>query len=108
MGFLLWTVYNSSQRVSWYEHLINPHNEEALLLLELAARQTHVKVLVFDSLGNRVVDWFEFANNFCLGEFADRLCELRADQTPGDFVAAQADFQREHDIEELLQSEPGS
>jgi hypothetical protein len=100
--FLLWRVAADSTVESVHEELVNPNHVEALKDLYLLTNQTHLKALIINSQTSKVVDWFEFENNFGFDRPLDLAMKFESEHEFADFEAAMEEFQERYSIGELL------
>jgi hypothetical protein len=99
---LLWSVRDRRKRVMGYEQFWNPNEEWTIRVLSELAQQTHLKAVVRDSLSGETVDWFEVESNFGMDAFVSSMAACVGHEPQGDFLMAQQQSMRDHDINALL------
>jgi len=98
---LLWTAeYDQGRRAS-YELFLDPHEMETIKLLSSLSQQTHLKVIVCDSLNERVKGRIEYENEFGIEQVTMAVIKSIAHEPDGDFELAKEQFRREQSIESL-------
>lgn len=100
--FLLYQVLAAGKKVCVYESYLNPHQEGAVALLAGWGRQTHLKVILVDSLSSEVEGFFEIENTFDISDLLHAAQMVAASEPDADFDAAQRDFTGEYSVEDLL------
>ena len=100
--FLVWTVAQDSPNETQYEQFLNPNSIEAIRLLSAAGLQSHLKVVIVDTLSSAVLDYFEFENVYGF----DRVVEVAASsighEPVSDFALAQQEVVSQYSMEDLL------
>jgi hypothetical protein len=102
VAFCLWTTVKGSLDGPYWEQFLNPHHPGTIELLQQVGAQTHLKVLIIDSLTSEVVNWFEFENVYGFDRMANGLRLIATRSPPGDFERAQQAFMDENSVEDLL------
>jgi len=99
---LILLVHDPEQVYTLYEVFFNPFRKGGMNLLSRWSCQTHLKVILFDSDTDTVRRWFEFDNNFGIGQFMDTAQSLAETSPEGDFQLAQQEFMAMHNMSDLL------
>ena len=104
--FLLWWLRSprSDEPCAMFESTLNPHDESHLTDYRELARQTHWHVFVI-APGPKVLDMYEFENEFGLGDALHFAVESSARFPCIDFDAAKAEYQDKYSTRELFDME---
>lgn len=105
IAFILWSVSSVNGHVVDYEQLLNPFNPETIELVSAAARQSHLKVVILDSVQSKTEGFLEFDTNFGLDKCASMLAEIRRSHPPANFARTRSAFFAEFSLEELKDTE---
>lgn len=103
VAFIVWQIAVGSPHQIAVDHYINPQNAASISLLADAGRQTHFKLLIMNNKTSVVTAFVDFENTFELGEFAESISQLSADQSVGDFRAASQYVMGNMSVTELLE-----
>lgn len=101
IGYIVWSVSSRRGHVVDYEHTLNPFEPKTIDLLDRVADQAFVKVLIIDSTGGEVVGFYEFKNNFRLGDFSSGLSMIASQRPAADFALTQTAMRAEFSLEDL-------
>lgn len=101
--FMAWFLPRSRYERSpvMYGELANPCDSRCIPLLEIAAEQTHLHVLLF-STNSEFIRAIEVPNVYRLGELAAAAREASEEMPVTDYAAAQDEFHNQFDISILL------
>jgi hypothetical protein len=102
LAVFIWCIGNEGRELVKMEQLLNPFG--SLVLLERAARQTELKVVIGDNQTGEVTGFVAIANNYDFAEFLESMRDAVDRSTPCDFKAAQRAFLREFTVESLMSS----
>jgi hypothetical protein len=102
VAFALFTIYDGEEYNSAYELYLNPYEGDTLKLLSSAGLQSHFKVVIYDTVQNRLVQLLEFENVYRFGEFSDGLAEIAEREPCGDFQRAQGELMQRYSMDDLL------
>ena len=101
IAFVIWTVSSDGRHIVDYEHPLNPFHADTIEMLSALGRQTHLKVVILDSIDSEVVGFYELDNNFRFDRLAAGLSKLIRQEPVADFSATQAALRREFSLEQL-------
>jgi hypothetical protein len=101
--FLVFSVFNDSERLAAYEMFLNPFETGAIDLLTDLARQSHIKVLLHDSDCDEIRGFYEFENNLSIDKFVDSVNLITRGRSPGDFELAKSEFMDRYSLEDMLE-----
>ena len=96
---LLWTAHYGPEKTTTYELFLDPHEMETIKLLSSLSQQTHLKVIVCDSLNERMKGWIECENKFDIEQVTMGVIQSIAHEPEGDFELAKEQSRREQSIE---------
>lgn len=102
IAYIIWGISSSEGDVGGYEQMLNPFNIETIQLISGVAQQTHLKVLMVNSLNGEVVGFYEIANTFDLDQLAAGIGQNIGNEPVADFAATQAALHREFSLEDLM------
>ena len=102
VAFALFTVYDGEEYNSAYELYLNPYEGDTLKLLSSASLQSHFKVVIYDTVQNRLVQLLEFENVYRFDEFSEGLAEIAEHEPRGDFQQAQGELKQRYSMDDLL------
>jgi len=102
--FLLFYIPHpvSHEPLITYEVTLDPHNPELLMPFRDLAQQSHWHVFILDSNGEER-RWFEFQNNFRLGEAIQNTLQVAKDIPTMNFNLAKDHYELLYSVEDLLQ-----
>ena len=100
---LIFVVHDPTQIHTLYEVFLNPYRQGPIDLLSRWSRQTHLKVILFDSDNDVVRRWFEFDNNYGINEFLATTLSCVHTELEGDFHLARQEFMATHSMNDLLE-----
>ena len=86
-----------------YEKMVNPKDPNHLSIYEALAKQQYWHVIMADDSG-KVVNFFEFKNNYGLAEALIQVANVCMDRTVTDFMAAKQEYQNTYSIDTLIDS----
>jgi hypothetical protein len=91
----------NGQKVT-YENVVNPKDEEQVSIYRQLAEQKYWHVVIADDQGE-VINFFEFTNHYGLSDALKKLQQVCSELHVSDFMAAKAEYQTTHSVDELLE-----
>ena len=85
-----------------YENTINPKDRQQLAIYEQLSRQRYWHVIIADDLGE-VINFFEFPNEYGLGETLQQVDNACENMQVTDFMSAKSEYESKYSIEQLLE-----
>ena len=85
-----------------YENTINPKDRQQLAIYEQLSRQRYWHVIIADDLGE-VTNFFEFPNEYGLGETLQQVDNACENMQVTDFMSAKSEYESRYSIEQLLE-----
>lgn len=101
IAYIIWAVSSRQGHVVDYEHTLNPFEMGTIRLISGVAQQTHLKVLIVDSISSEVVGFVEIDNTYDMGKLAAGIAETVGNEPVADYRATQAAMRAEFSLEDL-------
>lgn len=104
-GPVYWLLFYFSEHAGEgkviYEYVVNPKDPAQLSDFEQLANQKYWHVVIADDRGE-VINFFEFINNYGLGDAVRQVKSVCAKMYVSDFMQAKAEYLNNYSIDELL------
>lgn len=84
-----------------YENTVNPKDDQQLLIYKQLSQQKYWHVVIADDMG-RVVNFFEFPNQYDLADTINHLESACKNMEVTNFMAAKAEYESGYSIDQLL------
>ncbi len=107
VAMVIWRLARGQKTLVQYEHYLDPLNEPTRRLLRRIEAQPRLKLVMRDNRTGETTGFWEFDNNFTLGEFADRLAQAVVGMVAGPFSQRVAEVQRTYRVEDLIAAAKG-
>ena len=101
IGYIIWAVSSRRGHVVDYEHTLNPYDQGTIKLLSAVAKQSHIKVLVIDSISGQVVGFYELPNIFEFGKLAKGIAMITDNTPEANFAITQRALSAEFSLNDL-------
>lgn len=85
-----------------YENTINPKDHQQLSIYEQFANQRYWHVVIGDDSGE-IANFFEFPNEYGLGETLEQVGSVCESMEVTDFMSAKAEYENRYSIDHLLE-----
>ncbi len=85
-----------------YENTINPKDHQQLSIYEQFSSQRYWHVVIADDSGE-VVNFFEFPNEYGLGDTLEQIDNVCRNMQVTDFMSAKAEYEHRYSIDQLLE-----
>jgi len=102
VGIVLWRIAKGPETKAVYEHYLDPLHEPTRRMLQRIETQSRLKVVIRDNRSGETTGFWEFDNNFAMGEFAATIAQAVAGMTAGPFDHRIHLVQRDYPIEDLM------
>lgn len=102
LPMVMWRFVRGSETFMHREHYIDAMHEPARAMLRKIEAQLRLKVVLRDNRSGETTGFWEFDNNFEMGEVAEKMAKACAGLRTGPFDERIALVQREYSIEALI------
>jgi hypothetical protein len=102
VGIVLWRLAQGSETKAVYEHYLDPLHEPTRRMLQRVETQSRLKVVMRDNRSGETTGFWEFDNNYSMGDFAATVAQAVAGMTAGPFDQRIQLVQRDYPIEQLM------
>lgn len=98
----LWHLLDAGQSLCVYEHFFDPLSVPTLQWLKEIQEQSRLKLVMLDNRSGETCGFWEFDNNFKMGDFATSLAVAVLGNKAGPFDDRVAEVKREYTTEQLM------
>ena len=103
--FFVFQIFEGERNECTYETFLNPYRIETIQMLSGAGQQSHLKVLLVNSVSAECCNWWEFDNTFNLNEVAANVARAIGNKPAGRFEDAQQEVRDNYSLDDLLQAQ---
>jgi hypothetical protein len=102
VAIALWNLLDAGSSLCHYEHFLDPLSQPTLQSLRTIEQQSRLKLVMRDNQSGETTGFWEFDNNFQMGDFASRLAEKFHGLEVGSFADRVEDAKRRYTTEQLI------
>jgi len=99
----LWNLLDAGSSLCHYEHYLDPLNEPTLQSLRNLEKQSRLKLVMRGNRSGTTTGFWEFNNNFQMGDFATSLADACAGKAAAPFDDRVAAIKSEYTTEQLIE-----
>ena len=102
VAIALWNLLDAGTSLCHYEHFLDPLSGPTLKSLRTMEGQSRLKLVMRDNHSGETTGFWEFDNNFQMGDFASKLAEAFNGIEVGSFDDRVEDAKRKYTTEQLI------
>lgn len=102
VAIALWNLLDSGDSLCHYEHYLDPLSERTLQSLHKMEKQSRLKLVMRDNQSGETTGFWEFDNNFQMGDFASSLADAFDRRAVGSFDDRVAEVKHNYTTEQLI------
>ena len=102
VAIAMWNLLDAGESLCHYEHYLDPLNKPTLQSLGRMEQQSRLKLVMRDNQSGETTGFWEFDNNFQMGDFASTLAAAYEVREAGSFEDRVAEIKRDYTTEQLI------
>ncbi len=102
IAIAFWNLLDAGDSLCHYEHFLDPLSEPTLQSLQKMEQQTRLKLVMRDNQTGETTGFWEFDNNFQMGDFASSLVGAFNGVDVGPFDKRVAEIKNNYTTEQLI------
>ena len=102
VAIALWHLLDAGSSLCYYEHFFDPYSDRTLQHLKKLEQQSKLKLVMRDNQSGQTTGFWEFENNFQMGDFASLLTSVSQECPTAPFDDRIAEIKRDYTTEKLI------